>query len=107
MLFQKSSQINEADAVSTRFISYYDQERSKMANKVKDISNLSEVQTALKSVENNLSSFIEADEWKNYQHYIDKLVLDGSKELIFQNLLNLSNCLDPSLPPFFVVLNYY
>ena len=100
MLFQKPSQINEADAVSTRFIAYYDQERSKMANKVKDISNLSEVQTALKSAVNNLSSFKETEEWKNYQHYINKLVLDGSKELIFQNLLHLSNCLDPSLPPF-------
>ena len=100
MLFQKPSTINEADAVSTRFIAYYDQERSKMANKVKDISNLSEVQTALKSAVSNLSSFKETEEWKNYQHYINKLVLDGSKELIFQNLLHLSNCLDPSLPPF-------
>ena len=36
------------DAVNTRFITYYDQERSIKANKVKDINNLSEVQTALK-----------------------------------------------------------
>ena len=100
MLFQKPSQINEADAVSTRFIAYYDQERSKMANKVKDISNLSEVQMALKSAVSNLSQFKEQEEWKNYQHYINKLVLDGSKELIYQNLLHLSNCLDPSLSPF-------
>ena len=42
-LFQKPSIINEADAVSKRFNAYYDQERSKMANKIKDISNLFEV----------------------------------------------------------------
>ena len=42
-----------------------------MANKVKDISNLSEVQTAIKSTVNNLST-----------------------------LLNLSNSLYPSLPSF-------
>ena len=103
MLFQKPSTINEADAVSTRFIAYYDQEKSKMANKVKDISNLSEVQMALKSAVSNLSTFKETNEWKNYQHYINKLVLDGSKELIYRNLIHLSECLDPSLSPFYSV----
>ena len=44
--------------------------------------------------------FKETKEWKNYQLYINKLILDVSKELIFQNLLHLSNWLDPSLSPF-------
>ena len=100
MLFQKPTQISEADAVSTRFIAYYEQERSKMATKVKDISNLGEVQIALKSAVSNLGTFKETDEWKNYQHYINKLVLDGSKRLICENLRHLSGCLDPTLPPF-------
>ena len=80
MLFQKPTTINEADAVSTRFIAYYDQERSKMANKVKDISNLSEVQTALKSAVNNLSVFKEQDEWKNYS-----IILINQSQMVQKN----------------------
>ena len=72
MLFQKPSTIKEADAVTARFIAYYEQERSKMTNKVKDISKLSEVQTALKSAVNNLSTFKEREEQKNYQFYLNK-----------------------------------
>ena len=100
MIFQKPSAINEAFAVSTKFIADYDQERTKMALKVKDISNLGEVQIALKSAVSNLSSFKETNEWKNYQHYINSLVLNGSINLIYTNLVHLSNCLDPALPPF-------
>ena len=100
MLFQKPKEISEADAVSTRFIAYYEQERAKMATRVKDISNLGEVQIALKQAVQNLSTFKEKDEWKNYQHYINSIVLNGSIDLIYQNLLHLSQCLDPSLPPF-------
>ena len=62
MLFQKPSTINEAVAFSTRFISYYNQERSKKPNKIKDISFLSEAQTALKSAINKLSTFKEKEE---------------------------------------------
>ena len=48
------------------------QERLKMANKIKDIINLSEIQTALKSAVKNLSSIKETEEYKNYQYYINK-----------------------------------
>ena len=100
MLFKKPNKICDADAVSTQFGAYFDQERTSMAVKVKDISNLGEVQIALKSAVNNLSSFKETDEWKNYQHYINSIVLNGSIDLIYKNLYHLSQCLDPNLNPF-------
>ena len=100
MLFKKPSKIAEADAVSTQFSAYFDQERTSMAVRVKDISNLGEVQQALKSAVNNLASFKETDEWRNYQHYINSIVLNGSIDLIYHNLHHLSQCLDPSLNPF-------
>jgi dynein heavy chain len=78
MLFQKPKEISEADAVSTRFIAYYEQERAKMATRVKDISNLGEVQIALKQAVQNLHSF----EWFN-RFDISKLV---TLEQLFRSL---------------------
>lgn len=71
-----------------------------MSTKVKDIASLGEVQMALKSTIKNLSSMKERDEWKNYQNYINSLVLNGIIELIHTNLKHLHSFLDPTQPPF-------
>lgn len=86
--------------MNTEFESNFDAKHTVMSTKVKDISSLGEVQMALKSTIKNLSSMKEKDEWKNYQNYINSLVLNGLIELIYTNLKHLHSFLDPTLPPF-------
>ncbi|MCQ2815633.1 MAG: AAA family ATPase [archaeon] len=100
LLFKRPDKLQEALALKTNFVNEFDYKRGLMASKVKDIASLQEVQNALKSaIQTNMMTFKETPEWKNYQHYINSIVLKGSLDLILKNLDHLLECLDPSLDP--------
>ena len=76
------------------FNANFDSERSSMVAKSKDISNLTEVNNALKSVITNPIQFRDSPEWKNYQHYINSIIINGFVDTIYNNLDFLFKSLD-------------
>ena len=98
-LFTRPKKISEALNVNEEFLALFDKERSSMANKTKDITNLNDVFQALRSAVKQHNKFKESHKWKKYQHYINSIIIKGIIELIYENMENLEQCLDPSIYP--------
>ncbi len=99
----KRPKIDDADKINNAFFAVFENDRSQMANKTKEFANLNEVNNTLKSAITNISAFKETDKWKNYQHYVTNVIINGFIEVIHSNLSHLLDCLDPTLEPFCIV----
>jgi len=99
----KRPKLDEAEKIHTAFNAGFDNDKSQMSNKTKEFANLNEVNNTLKSAISNISAFKETDKWKNYQHYVTNIIINGFIEVIYSNLIHLYDCLDPNLEPFAIV----
>lgn len=95
--------LEDADKINNAFSANFENDRSQMTIKTKEFANLNEVNNTLKSAISNIQVFKDSDKWKNYQHYITNIIINGFIEVIFSNLRYLYECLDPNLESFCIV----
>jgi dynein heavy chain len=101
-LFTRPKKVTEnttATSVNDEFIANFDRERTHMGNKTKEITNLNDVFQALRTAVKAHNKFKESPKWKKYQHFINSIIIKGIIDLIYENMENLENCLNPSIYP--------
>ena len=98
-LFLRPKEERDAILVNSEFLANFDKERGFMSNKTKDITNLQDVLQALRSAVKNHNKFKDTPKWKNYQHYINSIIIKGIIDLIYENMESLESCLNPAIYP--------
>lgn len=96
---KKVSEYTTAISVNDEFLANFDKEKTSMGNKTKEITNLNDVFQALRSAVKAHNKFKESYKWKRYQHYINSIIINGIIDLIYDNMENLENCLNPMIYP--------
>jgi dynein heavy chain len=99
-LFIRPENVQDAPTLSAAFIANFEKDKNDMGMKCKDLTSVTEVLNALKSAVSSLENLKKTPAWDNYRHYINNIVLRGFIDMIYSNLENLHNTLDPSLDAF-------